>query len=68
MQLCCHGVWCPSNDRLKDRLSGGVVHGTNIGSPPHMTKEEEMELVDFLMKWSKFGSGKTIKEQSFRDG
>ena len=47
---------------LKDRLSGRVVHGSNIGSPPYLTKEEEKELVDFLIKCSKLGCGKTRRE------
>ena len=46
---------------LKDRLSGRVVHGSNIGSPPYLTKEEEKELVD-LIKCSKLGCGKTRRE------
>ena len=47
---------------LKDRLSGRVVHGTNIGPKPYLTKEEEKELVDFLITCSKMGYGKTRSE------
>lgn len=32
---------------LKDRVSGIVVHGTNIGPKPYLCYEEEKELVDF---------------------
>ena len=47
---------------LKDRLSGRVVHGTNIGLKPYLNHEEEQELVDFLVKCSKMGHGKTRNE------
>ena len=39
-----YGVPCMT---LKDRLSGKVVHGTNMGPKPYLTHEEEKELVDF---------------------
>ena len=34
---------------LKDRVSGRVVHGTNIGPKAYLTNEEEKELVEFLL-------------------
>ena len=33
---------------LKDRLPGRVVHGTNIGPKPYLSKEEAKELTDFF--------------------
>ena len=54
-----YGVPCTT---LKDRLSGKVVHGTNMGPKPYLTHEEEKELVDFLIYCSKMGYGKTRKE------
>ena len=47
---------------LKDRISGRVVHGTNLGPKPYLTAEEEQELVNFLIKCSKMGYGKTRAE------
>ena len=47
---------------LKDRVSGRVAHSTASGRKPYLTKEEEKELVDFLMLCSKLGYGKTRKE------
>lgn len=47
---------------LKDRLSGRVTHGTHSGAQPYLSKAEEEELVDFLIKCSKLGYGKTRKE------
>ena len=47
---------------LKDRLSGKVTHGTNSGAQPYLSRTEEEELVDFLIKCSKLGYGKTRKE------
>ena len=47
---------------LKDRLSGRVVHGANIGPKPYLNHEEKQELVDFLVKCSKIGHGKTRNE------
>ena len=44
---------------LKDRISGRVIHGTNTGPKPYLSMEEEKELVDFLLKSSKMGYGKT---------
>jgi len=36
---------------LKDRVSLRVIHGCNMGPKPYLTKDEEKELVDFLLKW-----------------
>ena len=47
---------------LKDRLSGRVKHGTKPGPNPYLTKEEETELVDFLIVSSSIGYGKTKRE------
>ena len=47
---------------LKDRISGRVVHGTNMGPKPYLTYEEEKELVDFLLMCSRIGYGKTRSE------
>ncbi len=47
---------------LKDRIAGRVIHGTNIGRDPFLSKQEEEELVKFLVKCSKMGFGKTRAE------
>ena len=47
-----------SRTTLKDRISGRVIHGTNIGSKPYLTKEEEKKLVDFLLLAQKWGTVK----------
>ncbi len=47
---------------LKDRIAGRVVHGTNIGPKKYLSQEEEHELVNFLIKCSKIGYGKTRGE------
>ena len=47
---------------LKDRLSGKVKHGTNPGPSPYLTREEETELHDFLVKSAEIGCGKTRRE------
>ena len=47
---------------LKDRLSGRVIHGTNMGAKPYLSHEEERELVEFLFNCAKMGYGKTRKE------
>ena len=47
---------------LKDRISGRVLHGCKAGPKPYLTFEEEKELVDFLIKCSKMGYGKTRGE------
>ncbi len=47
---------------LKDRIAGRVVHGTNIGPKKYLSQEEEQELVNFLIKCSKIGYGKTRGE------
>ena len=47
---------------LKDRLSGRVIHGTNMGAKPYLSHEEERELVEFLLNCAKMGYGKTRKE------
>ena len=45
----------------KDRISGWVVHGTNMGTKSCLNKEEETELVDFLITYCNAGYGKTRK-------
>ena len=44
---------------LKDRIAGRVEHGTRVGPKPYLTEDEEKELVNFLLKCSKMGYGKT---------
>ena len=44
---------------LKDRISGRVIHGSNMGPKTYLTYEEEKELVDFLMNCAKMGYAKT---------
>ena len=50
------GVLCTT---LKGRVSGRVVHGTNVGPKPYLCYEEEKELVEHLVTLSKMGYGKT---------
>ena len=50
------------SEGLKDRLSGRVIHGTNIGPKPYLTQEEEKQLVEFLVNCYKMGYGKTRGE------
>ena len=40
---------------LKDRVSGRVIHGSNMGPMMYLTYEEEKELVDFLLNCAKLG-------------
>ena len=58
-----HGV---PRTTLKDRLSGRVIHGTNIGPKPYLTQEEEKQLVEFLVNCCKMGYGKS-RGGSFED-
>ena len=44
---------------LKNRLSGRVVHGTNSGPVPYLSKIEETELVKYLSDANTVGCGKT---------
>jgi len=59
MAAIAHGV---PRTTLKDRLSGRVIHGTKMGPKSYLTREEEKELVDFLVNCSKMGYGKTRAE------
>ena len=54
-----HGV---PHSTLKDRLSGRVVHGTNPGPKPYLTRDEEMELSTHLLQASSIGLGKTCRD------
>ena len=54
-----HGV---TKSTLKDRLSGRVVHGTNPGPRPYLSKREEDELADYLVQTAKVGYGKTRRQ------
>ena len=56
-----HGV---PTTTLKNRLSGRVVHGTNSGPVPYLSKVEEDELVDYLSEANKVGYGKTRRQVS----
>ncbi len=47
---------------LKDRISGRVIHGTNSGPKPYLTRVEEEELVRFLLQCARQGYGKTRGE------
>ena len=47
---------------LKVRLSGRVPHGRVSGPEPYLNKEEEQDLVDFLIQMAKLGYGKTKKD------
>ena len=47
---------------MKDRISGRVIHGSTSGAKPYLSREEEEELVDFLVTCSKLGYGKTRRE------
>ena len=44
---------------LRDRLTGRVVHSTNPGPKPYLTKDEEELLTDHLILSAKLGYGKT---------
>ena len=44
--------------RLKDRLSGRVVHGTNPGPTPYLTRDEKTEVATHLLRASSIGLGK----------
>ena len=46
---------------LKDRLSGGVQHGSKPGPKPYFD-EEVSKLFDFLKKCSSIGYGKTRRD------
>ena len=52
-----HGV---PTTTLKNRLLGRVIHGTNSGPVPYVSKVEEDELVDYLSEANKVGYGKTV--------
>ena len=54
-----HGV---PHSTLKDRLSGRVVHGTNPGPKPYLTRNEEMELSTHLIQAASIGLGKTRRD------
>ena len=47
---------------LKDRLSGRVVHGTNPGPKPYLTRDEETELSAHLLQASSIGLGRTRRD------
>ena len=47
---------------LKDRISGRVIHGSNMGPKTYLTHEEEKELVDFLVNCAKMGYAKTRQD------
>ncbi len=47
---------------LQDRVSGRVIHGTNSGPKPYLMREEEEELVGFLLHCARQGYGKTRGE------
>ena len=47
---------------LKDRISGRVIHGSNMGPKTYLTNEEEKELVAFLLNCAKMGYSKTRQD------
>ena len=47
---------------LKDRVSGRVIHGSNMGPKMYLTYEEEKELVDFLLNCARMGYAKTRQD------
>ena len=47
---------------LRDRLSGRVIHGTNPGPRPYLTKEEEELHMDHLILTAKLGYGNTRRQ------
>lgn len=47
---------------LKDRLSGRVVDGTKPGPIPYLSKDEEVELEEYLTQSVKVGYGKTRRQ------
>ena len=47
---------------LKDQPSGRIIHGTSCSAKPYLSKDEEEELVDFLITCCKLGYGKTKQE------
>ena len=47
---------------LKDRVAGRVPDGCNMGPKRYLTYEEESELVEFIIKCSKMGYGKTRQD------
>lgn len=54
-----HGV---PRTTLQDRHTGRVVHGTNPGPQPHLSKAEEVELCDFAIVVGQMGFGKTLRQ------
>ena len=50
------------NSSLGDRVSGRVLPGSNSGPPRYLTTVEENELVQFLIRCSSIGYGKSRKE------
>ena len=47
---------------LGDRVSGKVVHGTNLGPKPFLMPVEEKGLSNFIVDVAKAGYGKTRKQ------
>ena len=47
---------------LKNRISGRVEHGRKSGPVPYLNKDEEEQLVDFLIQLAKIGHGKTKQD------
>ena len=47
---------------LQDRINGRVVHGTNPGPKPYLSRVEETELAEFLVDTAKAGYGKSRKQ------
>ena len=47
---------------LKDRLNRRVIHGTNPGPVPYLSRDEEMELSTHLLQATSMGLGKTCRD------
>ena len=47
---------------LKDRVTGRVLDGCNMGPKRYLTYEEESELVEFIIKCSMMGYGKARQD------
>ena len=44
---------------LKDRISGRVIHGSDMGPENYLTTEEKKKLQNFLLSCAKMGDAKS---------
>ena len=54
-----HGV---PRSTLKDHLNGRVIHGTNPGPVPYLSRNEETELSTHLLQATSMGLGRTRRD------